>query len=142
MARLHLTRARLALIRQTPQPAREHILRALDVMDNEGRVDGRRVIALGQLADADLMLGERDAALKHAEEAVAYSRKHFADFPTSRWGGLAMLSLGRVLRERGESKLAINALQDAKNQLNAALGADSPTALAVSLELNQLQVAK
>lgn len=142
MARLNLLQARLALIRRAPRTAREHVLLALAVMDKEGRVDGRRVIALGQLAEADLMTGERDAALKHAEEATAYSRKHFADFPTSRWGGLAKLSLGRVHRDRGEQKLAVDALQNAKTELTAALGADSPLTMTVTLELSQLLAAK
>lgn len=142
MARLELVRAHLALTRQSPELAREHIARALDIMDKAAKPDGRRCLALAQLAQSHLMLGERDAALKAAQDAVAYARQHFADFPTSRWGGMAMLSLGRVHRERGDTKLAAEALQNGKTQLEASLGADSPIALNVSRETTQLLAAK
>lgn len=141
-ARLYVLRAKVALYRRSPQLAREHVSRALEVMDKTGQPDGRRVVALGHLAQAELMLGERDLALKHADEAVAYARLHFADFPTSRWGGVAMLSLGQVHRERGELKLATEALQNAKTQLDAALGADSPVALNAKRELTELTTQK
>ncbi len=142
LARLELVRAHLALTRKAPTPAREHIARALDIMDKTGKPDGRRCLALAQLAQAQLMLGERDAALKAAQEAVAYARLHFTDFPTSRWGGLAMLSLGRVHRDRGETKLATEALQNATQQLEAALGADSPIVLNVKREVTDLTAQK
>ena len=142
LARLELLRAHLALTRQSPALAREHIARALGILDKSGKPDGRRCLALAQLAQAHLMLGERDAALKAANEAVAYAGLHFADFPTSRWAGLALLRLGQVHRARGEAKLAADALQSAKMHLEAALGADSPIALNAGRELTQLAVAK
>ena len=142
MVRLELVRAQLALRRQLPLPAREHIASALTILDANGKPDGWRCIALAQLAQAHLILGERDAALKAANDAVAYADRHFSDFPTNRWGGLAMLSLGRVHRARGEAKLAADALQSAKMHLEAALGADSPVALSVGRELTQLAAAK
>ena len=142
LARLELLRAHLALTRQSPALAREHIARALGILDKSGKPDGRRCLALAQLAQAHLMLGERDAALKAAQEAVAYTRLHFADFPTSRWGGMAMLSLGRVHRERGETKLAAEALQNANQQLEAALGADSAIVLNVKREVTDLTAQK
>ena len=142
LARLELVRAQLALTRQSPELARNHIASALVILDKTGKPDGRRCLALGQLAQAQLMMGDRDAALKTAQEAVAYARLHFAEFPTSRWGGMAMLSLGRVHRARGETKLAADALQNAKTQLDAALGADSPIALNVTREMTQLLALK
>jgi tetratricopeptide (TPR) repeat protein len=142
LARLELLRAHVALTRQLPADAREHIARALDIMDKTGKPDGRRCLALAQLAQAHLMLGERDAALKTAQEAVAYARLHFADFPTSRWGGTAMLSLGRVQRERGDTKLAAEALQNAKTQLEASLGANSPIVLNLTREMTGLTAQK
>ena len=142
LARLNLLRAKVAINGRSPGVAREHIARALGIMDKAGKPDGRRVLALGQLAQAELMLGERDLALKHADEAVTYARLHFMDFPTSRWGGMAMLSLGQVRRERGELKPAADALQNAKAQLDAALGADSPVALNATREWTQLTTQK
>ena len=142
LARLELVRAQLALTRQSPELARNHIASALAILDKTGKPDGRRCLALGQLAQAQLMLGDRDAALKTAQEAVAYARLHFADFPTSRWGGMAMLSLGRVHSARGDTKLAVDALQNAKTELEAALGADSPIALNVNREMSQLPALK
>jgi tetratricopeptide (TPR) repeat protein len=142
LARLNLLRAKVAIDRRSPELAREHIARALGIMDKAGKPDGRRVIALGQLAQAELMLGERDLALKHANEAVAYARLHFASFPASRWGGMAQLSLGQVRKERTEIKLATDALQAAKIQLDAALGAASPVALNTTRELMELTALK
>ena len=142
LARLEMVRAHLALSRQLPAAAREHIARALAILDTTNKPDGRRCIALAQLAQAYLLLGERDAALKAANDAVAYADRHFSDFPANRWGGLAMLSLGRVHRARGDTKLAAEALQKAKIHLDTALGADSPIALNVGRELTQLVAAK
>ena len=53
-----------------------------------------------------------------------------------------MLSLGRVYRERGETKLAAEALQNANQQLETALGADSPIVLNVKREVTDLTAQK
>ena len=129
LVRIDLLRAELAIARQLPTVARDHIKSAMVKFDGKKGSERFRIHGAILSAQVDLVQGDLNAALESANAATTLTQQTFKDFPNSQQGGMAHLILGKVHLARGELRLAEAALLNAKTQLDASVGANTPKAL-------------
>ena len=137
---LETEEAQLALGRQQPAMARDHLRRALSIFDAATEKNPNRLRAITLLALADLQLGDSLAASEHATQAVAQARAALAGFANSAWLGNALLAQGRVQQARGDKAAAEATLREALTQLQGALGDGAPATREASTLLSGLVV--
>ncbi len=132
--------ARLSLAQNDPRTAREHLRRALEVLDASTEHDSARVRVLALLVRVELQLSEQRAAMDHAVEAVAAARQDSEGFAYTEWLGVALLAQGIVQKESDAKADAQATLREALTQLQGAMGEDAPPtreARALLAELTQ-----
>ena len=128
---LELAEAQLSLARHLPDEARAALLRADAVFAAAAEKSPLHGRALGLLVQAELARGDAAAAARHAETAVADSRRAAAGFAHSAWLGETLVALGRLRRAQGDMAGATGAWREALAQLQATLGDDAPLTRAV-----------
>ena len=127
-AQVLIVRARLALAAGAALAARGHLQGAFEQLARAEGNQPRRITPLILQARIALQLGELDAGLRHATEAVQVAQSQLGDLPASIHLGHAALVLGQVQGARGDMAAARASLGQALGQYAAAVGPASPPA--------------
>jgi serine/threonine-protein kinase len=127
--------ARASITRGEWTRAREQLTEAMALYDAAKDRNTGRVRALTLLARVETQLGRRDIAERHAERAVAAARSVSVGFAYSEWLGSALLAQGIVLESKGDAASAKTVLEQAREQLQNALGDDAPATREVRARL-------
>jgi eukaryotic-like serine/threonine-protein kinase len=104
----------------------------------KGASDSNPYLVRARILRAELLdRAGRDAeAREEGDRAVADAEWFSTGFPHSEWRGRALLAKGRILHRQGEHAQAQLLVAQARVQLDAALGADSPIARAAARPLS------
>jgi eukaryotic-like serine/threonine-protein kinase len=141
-AALELAAAQLDLAQRAPDrapdPAREHLRRAITLFDAARPSQPQRVIALTELSRLALQGGDAAEASAHAAAALAQARELSRGFAHSSWIGLALLAQAKVQQAQGQAALSRATLAEALTHLQDTVGETAPAtreALALAAKL-------
>ena len=136
---LEMEQAQLALARNRPADARQHIESALKIYASAKGVNANEFRVTTLRPGVDLLLGDKDAAREHAADAVGKAREAAKGFSSSAWLGNALLAQGLVYEADGENESAMSTLRQAADQLREAVGDDAPATRRAIAQLEQLR---
>jgi serine/threonine-protein kinase len=123
---LELVTARLAVARRDPADARDHLHRALGILDKLTERDPNRIRVLAELVRTDVQLGDLAAATEHARTAITEARRDSQGFAHTEWLGIAFLADGIVKKAVGARSESEADLREALAHLSAAMGTNAP----------------
>lgn len=126
LGQLEWVGAELADLRGQSSDAHDRLERAVAYFDGDKNPHRDIVKALASLARHDLVAGDLDAAKAHSERAVRLAAAGLDGFGRSAWLGSALLSQGLVQQRAGHGSAALEAFQQALDQLQAGAGEASP----------------
>lgn len=132
---LEMEEGQLALARDQPDAALEHLRLALSIFDGAVEKNPNRMRTLALLAETEARKGDTTAAASHSAQAVDQARSALAGFHQSAWLGHALLAESRVQEARGDHATAIATLREAQSQLRASLGDEAPATREASARL-------
>jgi len=122
---LELGQAQLALAMGNLAQAHAGLKRALAIFDSAGEAR-RSGITLALLARTELQLGDIDAALEHATQAVDRARDDLSGFAHSEWLGSALVARGLVQQARHDAGAARDSWRAALVELAPSVGETAP----------------
>jgi serine/threonine-protein kinase len=135
----HPARARHLFVQGRVEAARgqwktagERFDELVELLESQGVSHRALVAAYVQRGEAALQLGNPTQSLADARKALDMARKLQGESRHSDSAGLANLTLGRALRKIGDASGARRALEVARAELLATLGADHPETRAAS----------
>jgi hypothetical protein len=126
LALLEQAAARAALGQQDTAAARDRLLQSVAIYEAGTEKDNSRIRSLALLARTELQLGDRPAALAHAQRAVTEAREIAKGFAHSEWLGIALLAQAATQKDAGAKADAVTALREAYVQLEGSMGSEAP----------------